>query len=197
MTVLRWKRIWTGAIAGAKQLEVLVKGVGPVIAVLWIGWQYNESRMDKRVENTLAYVTRFESGETSIGKAQRAITEALWRHNEEIAEFRTTRGSEPQLREIRLTIIRRILASVNDKLGSTSVMGPMEEIDNFFDALATCVQGAVCDDTSARRYFGCAVVGYLESFEPMLEERARVAPNYGWGLRWLAEKIPKHNQCWR
>jgi len=69
-------RSWQILIKIAKHLEILVKGVGPVIAALWIGWQYQQSRVDKRVESTLAYVTRYEGDDTLIGKTQRAIDAA-------------------------------------------------------------------------------------------------------------------------
>jgi hypothetical protein len=187
---------WYNATTVAKTLQYLVKTIGPVVAALWIGWQYYQSRVDKRVEATLGYVTRFEAEDTSIGKAQRALTEALWDHKDEIAEFRITHSTASELAEIQRTIALRVLSSAGVRLHRTGAIGPMEEVDEFFNGLATCVKGNVCDEASARRYFGCAVAGYLQSFEPILKERTELAPQFGWGLRWLSEKQSRNSQCW-
>jgi hypothetical protein len=93
------------AVKFAKHLEILVKGVGPVVAALWIGWQYQQSRADKRVESTLAYVNRYEADDTLIGKAQRAIVEALWEHKDEIAEFRKTAQTRSKFRIYRRQLL--------------------------------------------------------------------------------------------
>jgi hypothetical protein len=186
---------WRGMVNIARHLEILVKGVGPVIAALWIGWQYQQSRADKRVEATLSYVTRFEGDDTLIGRTQRAIVESLWDHQDEIAEFRTTHASEAQIQKIQKTIALRVLKTAGEKIGGSTPIGPMEEIDDFFNALATCIEGSVCDQESARRYFGCIVVAYLRSFDPVIKERTTLAPGFGWGLRWVSEELPRNGRC--
>lgn len=179
---------WHRVVNSAKHLEILVKGIGPVVAALWIGLQYQQSRIDKRVEATLGYVTRFEADNTSIGKGQRALVEALWEHKDEIAEFRATRGTASDIQNIQRVISLRVLKTASKRIGSDNTFSPLDEIDDFFNGLATCVQGAVCDETAARRYFGCAIVGYLQSFDPILRERAAAAPSFGWGLRWISDR---------
>jgi hypothetical protein len=189
------KQLRGWVVGAAKTLEILVKGFGPVIAVLWIGWQYQQSRIDKRVEATLDYVKRFESDDTSIGKAQRALTNSLWEHQEEIAELRTTHASEQQLQEIRSTIVRRVLEAARDKVKSVAIVGPVDEMDDFFNVLATCIQGSVCDEESALRYFGCSVSGYINFFEPVIKEREALAPSFGWGLQWISKQAPQDRLC--
>lgn len=188
---------WRTIVRFAKHLEILVKGVGPVVAALWIGWQYQQSRIDKRVESTLGYVTRYEGDDTLIGKTQRALVESLWQHQDEIAEFRKTRASPEQIQNVQRTIALRVLKTAGEKIGGTTPVGPIEEIDGFFNALATCAQGAVCDENAARRYFGCIVSEYLESFDPVIKERTAIAPGFGWGLRWISEATPRIGQCRR
>jgi hypothetical protein len=188
-------RSWQILIKIAKHLEILVKGVGPVVAALWIGWQYQQSRVDKRVESTLAYVTRYEGDDTLIGKTQRAIDAALWEHQDEIAEFRKTRADQEQIQVIQRKIALRVLKTASERIGGTTPVGPMEQIDDFFNALATCVQGAVCDEGAARRYFSCIVSQYLNSFQPVIKERTEMAPGFGWGLRWISEDAPPSGRC--
>jgi hypothetical protein len=188
---------WGRVIGAAKTLEVLIKGVGPVIAVLWIGWQYQQSRIDKRVEATLDYVKRFEGDDTSIGKAQRALTDAMWRHEDEIADLQTTQTTSQELQVVRDRIVRRILEAARDSMKSVAVVGPMDEMDDFFNALATCIQGSVCDEDSALRYFGCSVAGYVNFFEPEMKKREALAPSFGWGLRWISERTRKGGPCGR
>lgn len=188
-------RCWQILIKIAKHLEILVKGVGPVVAALWIGWQYQQSRVDKRVESTLTYVTRYEGDETLIGKTQRAIDAALWEHQDEIADFRKTRADQEQIKAIQKKIALRVLKTASEKIGGTTPVGPMEQIDDFFNALATCVQGSVCDEGAARRYFNCIVSQYLDSFQPVIKERTEIAPDFGWGLRWISEQAPLGGRC--
>lgn len=195
MTERSDKYFWHRVIDSAKTLEILIKGVGPVVAVLWIGWQYHQSRMDKRVEATLDYAKRFESDDTSIGKAQRALTDALWQHEEEIAELRKTQATKQQLQEIRDVIVHRILDAARNSVKSVAIVGPIDELDDFFNALATCIQGSVCDEDSALHYFGCTVTGYVNLFEPVMKDREAFAPSFGWGLRWISERTLQKNGC--
>jgi len=95
---------WDRIIVASKTLEVLVRGVGPIAAVLWIGWQYEQSRIDKRVEATLEYAKLFQSDSTAAGKAQRALSYALRRYEEEIKELSVANGNSEQLGEIRATL---------------------------------------------------------------------------------------------
>jgi hypothetical protein len=80
-------------------------------------------------------------------------------------------------------------------MGTTTPVGPLEEIDDFFNALATCVQGSVCDGEAANRYFSCIVSGYLSSFQPIIKERTEIAPSLGWGLRSISEPTSPNGRC--
>jgi hypothetical protein len=185
------------AIDGAKTLEIFVKGVGPLVAVIWIVCQYQQSRIDKRVESTLEYVKQFESDGTSIGKAQRALTDALWQHSEEIAEFHLTRATQEQIRDINRNIVLRVIETADSKVKNSNVIGTVEEIDDFFNLLATCIEGSICDQKSAMRYFGCTVEGYINLLEPISFEKTNAAHNFGWGLQWVLKRTPKEYSCSR
>ncbi|MQX38733.1 hypothetical protein [Sinorhizobium meliloti] len=176
-------------------METLSKGIGPIIAVLWIAWQYTQAQAEKHVQATLSYVSRFEAEETAIGKTQRAIAKSLWAHNEEIAEFRSTEARQDQIAQIRRTIVDRVLETAGSTLAMGEAVGPLEEIDSFFNSLATCIEGNVCDARAAQRYFGCTVSAYTTTFSDALRERARIAPDFGWGLRWLEKEIPGPAMC--
>lgn len=195
MTLTRSARLWKAANRFSKALEGAVKTVGPIVAALWIAWQYHQSQANKRVEATLGYVTRYENADGSVGKAQRALTAALWDHAEEIGELRTTQATAEQLSQVRQTIVTRIIKAAGRTPGRMSGSGPFEELDGFYSALAICVQGNVCDEDAALRYFGCAAIDFVGNFEQAMRARQKLASRFGWGVRWIAEQAQSEKFC--
>ncbi len=182
MTLTRSARLWKATNRFWRAVEAAVKAFGPIVAAFWIAWQYHESRAEKRVEATLGYVTRYENADGSVGKAQRTLTASLWDHAGEIAELRTTRATAEQIAQVRGTIETRIIEAARSGSGRTSGTGPFEELDDFYSALATCVQGSVCDQDAALRYFGCAAIDFVANFEPSMRARQQLASRFGWGV---------------
>ena len=188
-------RGWRWAVRIGKVLEGLTKSLGPIVAALWIAWQYHQSQLDKRVEATLAYVTRYESAETSVGKAQRALTASLWDHAEEIAELGGTRASAEDVGRVRTLIVKRVIDAAGSAFGRALGTGPLDELDDFYNALVTCVQGRVCDEEAAVKFFGCAADVLVGNFGPVLDSRGKLAPRFGWGARWIAGRSRESGTC--
>lgn len=186
---------WRLLLRVAKVAESLTKAFGPVVAALWIGWQYQQSKVDKRVEATLAYVTRYQGGDSSVGKAQRALADSLWAHAEEIAELRSTRAAASDLDRIRQTILTRIVDTAGQQTGRSPGTGPLEEMDDFYSALVTCIKGDVCDLDSALRFFGCPATEFVENFGPILVARQRLASRFGQDARWIADRARERGTC--
>lgn len=194
-TLSRRARRWRQIRRLGKALEGATKTVGPVVAALWIAWQYHIARVDKRVEATLTYVTRYEASDTSTGKAQRALTASLWDHADEISELRTTRASKEGLANVRATIAERVISSASSSFGGPSSLSPLDELDDFYNALATCVQGNVCDTDAAVRFFGCAAIDLVDNFGSAMQTRERLATRFGWGVRWIAAQARVTGSC--
>lgn len=195
MILSRSARAWKAAARIGKAVEGTAKTFGPVIAALWVAWQYHQSQVDKRVEATLGYVARFEDASGSVGKAQRAMTVALWNHADEIAELRTTRATAEQVSRVRQAIASRVVEAAAHAAGSLSGSGPFEELDGFYNALATCMQGGACDRDTALRYFGCTAIDFESSFGQVEDARRRVASRFGWGVRWIAAQAKSSRSC--
>lgn len=195
MTLTRAARLWKAANRLGKALEGAVKTLGPIVAALWIAWQYHQSQADKRVEATLGYVTRYENADGSVGKAQRALTASFWDHAGEIGELRMTRATAEQISQVLRTIVIRIIEAAGQASGRTSGSGPFEELDDFYSALATCVQGNVCDEEAALRYFGCATIDFVGNFDQAIRTRQQLASRFGWGVRWMAERARSKGFC--
>jgi hypothetical protein len=188
-------RAWRCAQRLGKALEPATKTLGPIVAALWIAWQYHQSRIDKRVEATLAYVTQYESADSSVGKAQRSLTAALWVHSDEIAELRTTRASAVDLAKVQMTIAKRVIDTAGAGFGKSSVVGPLDELDDFYNALGTCIQGNVCDEASALRFFGCAAIDLVDDFGAAMDARDKLASRFGWGVRLIATRAQETKSC--
>lgn len=186
---------WRSLLRAIKTAERLTKAFGPLVAALWIGWQYHQSKVDKRVEATLTYVTRYQGADTSVGKAQRALTDSLWAHADELAELRTTRATAAELASIRQTMLTRIVDTAAQQMSRSPWAGPLEEMDDFYSALVTCVRGDVCDLDSALRFFGCPATEFVGNFGPLFVARQRLASRFGHGARWIVQKTREHAAC--
>ena len=195
MILTRYARLWKGINRFGKALDGAVKSLGPLVAALWIAWQYEQSQADKRVEATLGYVTHYEDATGSVGKAQRALTASFWNHADEIGELRTTRAAAEQIAKVQRMIVMRIIVSAAPASSATLGTGPFEEVEGFYNALATCVQGNVCDEGAALRYFGCTAIDFVGNFEAAMLARQRLASRFGWGVRWIADQGRVKEAC--
>jgi hypothetical protein len=182
-------KIWLSA------LDVLIKSIGPVVAAVWIGYQYHISVSDKRIEASLEYAKRYESDDSFIGKAQRAIIEASWQHEPELKEFAETVATKEQISMVRKILTYRIIDTANQKISSTVLTSSVDELDGFFNELATCVESSLCDEETAIRFFGCLTIRLSDLLLPVFEDRRSLSPEMGRGIQWIAKKTGEYVTC--
>lgn len=124
--------------------DVLATWVG-IIAVIsggiFAAYEYLENEKASRVRETLAFVERFSR--SPIYEVRRRLDEAWYPNLAKLETALKTRTSDEQYTQFILDFIER------KKLDAD-----VREMIEFFRALAICTKNQICDERTAKSFFG-------------------------------------------
>ena len=143
-------KAWSDVIA--TWVTIIGVFIGGVFALI----QHYDKASSERVKTTLDYVQRFNKD--PLQKA-RIRLEEFWNEQAE-SVFGKTANSEKELAEFIVTTIR------NNKLGKDMAL-----LIEFFENLHACICGKLCDEDTAKRFFGKYSFDFYGLFFPYLEEQ--------------------------
>ena len=152
-----------------------------ILAGVFAVYQYLDTKKGERIKATLGYVDKFNSEDTAVNKAVTAISAALENNSANIARLNDAHLSKEQFADLHSRLAQEVLSQAADH----KPIDPLLEIDSFFDTLHSCVDGNICDQRTAVRFFHSYASNIQNTFSPIIEKRSKSAPQFGQGIKWL------------
>lgn len=153
--------------------DILTK-LGAVAGAVFIVFEYNARQQDARVQRTMDYVQRFESG--PVGEAQRVITRSLRDTESIMPDLYSADFSETSSQAAHRDVIEFL---VYDSRNGVGIGAEVDTVVLFLDQLGVCVERNLCDKATAQGFFGEYADSVLRNFSPFIVDRRKLAPTYG------------------
>lgn len=150
------------------QIELWLKSIGLLFTVAGLVWglyQFTDLVHQRRVDATLRYVERF--GEKPVLDARRELS-AAWRSaRPRLAVLRNTPTSREEYAQRHRQLVFSVVHS--DPPAGGSLEADISLLVAFYEELAVCKKGGLCDDATVRMYFATEAASFFCLYEPYFE----------------------------
>ena len=175
----RWRGLQLAELA--EVIGVAILALSAIAAV----YQYWVARGDKHVEQTFAFVERFE--DDRLVAAQRAVDDLAGRAGktveQQIAAYEQSGASPAELRTISDRLFVEAVLAQADARVVGDVPTPVLEITSFFNGLQICIEEELCDRSTAHAFLDTYAASFWLTFEPViLHMRGKDRPKLAEGL---------------
>lgn len=165
----------------AEVLGVAILALSAIAAV----YQYWVARGDRHVEQTFAFVERFESDR--LASAQRSVDDLAGRAakaiENQVGTFEQAGVSGEELRLVSDRLFVEAVLAQADVKATGDVPSPILEITSFFNGLQICIEEQLCDRATAHAFLDTYASSFWQTFEPViLHVRAQDRPKLAEGL---------------
>ena len=147
------------------------------------GLQYFAYQQDMQIQRTLNFVERFQDG--PVGQAQRGLTTALRQVEPAVQDIKTS-GLEGLGANAAYTEIRRFV--IYESNNGQGVWRDVDTVVLFLEELEVCVETGLCDERVAIQFFADYAEIFVANFEPYLDDRSAMAPDFGQKVRAFANR---------
>ena len=159
-------------------LESLAKVVlvaATLIGGFWAYFEYMHKEQQRRVEQTLAYVKRFSEG--VVFEASTRIGSVWYANYDRLQNLASTPPSpekefKDRHRQLVMTVVERGIWEASDGKRGRGLVQEIDAVTAFFSELKVCIDAQLCDDGTARVYFGDYARRFYCLHEPYISWKA-------------------------
>lgn len=165
-------------LEGLAAVLTIAGSLGVFLAV----WQYMQDARSLKVERTLDYIEKWEQGPAF--RDFKKLADALAKQFDKIPNNEKALAEEDEVFRARL-----LAKATNRVLRDPANEKAFEHVIYFFNSLGLCLQGKICDETTAELFFKGTVKQFVEYFDAPLNSVFTSEIGYGAGLELLAERF--------
>jgi hypothetical protein len=163
---------------GAKQYEELLKIAFVLVTAAWALNEYYSKQEDARTERTIDYVKRFSTGELSSTELK--LTQ-YWADPETLKRLQALpEGDKKKFAEF---VVDAVEKSLKPEVWREYI---------FYNSMATCVSGQLCDPITACNMFKGELRTFVFNYGPYFEHHSA---SYGYKPLAAIEYLLAHEAC--
>lgn len=171
----------TGSLRLAEFAEVIGVAILALSAIAAV-YQYWVARGDRHVEQTFAFIERFE--EDRLVTAQRSVDELAGRAAQTVASqmvvYEKSGLSQTELRTISDRLFVEAILAQADAKSAGDIPASILEITSFFNGMQICIEESLCDRSTAHAFLDTYAASFWQTFEPVIvhmrtQDRPRLA----------------------
>lgn len=145
-----------------------------VIGTIFAFVQYINLKQNRKIDRTISFIEQFNDNNLSAARVK--ISNTLRKYESEIDELNNTPMSQAAAAKVRQKISFSLAQDSNDGAGLET---EIDEIIGFFGALEICLKAKICDQPTAKSFFGDYADRFVQNFGPYIEARASRVSGYG------------------
>jgi hypothetical protein len=137
---------WAGWVkVGVEFLASLAVILGVFI---FFAFEREDARRNARVEHVLQYIAQFQDGEIAANRT--TLIRSFFAHQAELQQFKE-RAAPP---EVIQTWVAKLARDTPRDGSRADVQSAVFALTEWFDQLALCVEKRICEESTAKEYFG-------------------------------------------
>lgn len=165
----------------AEVVSAMVLAASAIAAV----YQYWIARADRHVEQTFAFIERFDSDR--LAAAQRAVDDLAGKAGQvtagRIAAYEATGMEQRDVTVISDRLFVEAVLAQADENATGDVPAALLEITSFFNGLQICIEEGLCDRSTAHAFLDIYAASFWQTYDPVIRHvRDMDRPHFAKGL---------------